>query len=482
MIPFLKKQRYSVIAVVVILLVSLYLSTRASKNDVTVVPHVGDLVRTVELSGKVIPQTEVDLAFETGGTVLTSGKKVGDSVYAGEVLVGLDSSRLEADYLKAQADLNAAQAELDKLEGGASLQAKVSSSRATIVQKILNAYSSADDAIHAKVDQFFRDPRSPNPRIITAFYDNENLGKKIDTKRVAVEDAFDNWIVLISGLSSVTYDEKILDASRTYLREMVSFADLVSIAVNKFEVNSDLTQTTIDKYRSDVSSARSSLNESLLGLIAGEETLTDTVADVPVQIAKVAAAEANLASITSQLSKMVLRSPITGVISKQDAKIGESLSANTNVVSVISTDYKIEAYVPEVSVAGIALGAKAKVTLDAYGDEAHFDAKIAHIDPRETIRDGVSTYKLELVFDVADPRIRSGMTANIVVETMRKENVLLIPLRSVITKDGISTVQVKQGDDVVVKTVKVGVRDSKGDVEVLDGVTAEDVLLLNPVQ
>jgi RND family efflux transporter MFP subunit len=237
----------------------------------------------------------------------------------------------------------------------------------------------------------------------------------------------------------------------------------------------------IDKYKGDTATAQQNVDSAMASLISSEDTLRDTLSDVPVQGARVAAAEATLANYGAKLSKMTLRAPISGIISKQDAKVGEAVSANTNVVSIISGDYKIESYVPEVSVAGVIVGAKAKITLDAYGKDLVYDATISHIDPRETVRDGVSTYKTELTFNSPDNRILSGMTTNISIETMRKSNVLLVPERSIRTEDGKKFVYVKGADEKIAeRQISTGSVDSKGNIEVNSGIVEGDSILLEP--
>ena len=45
-----------------------------------------DLIKTVEVTGKIMPSARISLAFELGGTVRAINVKVGDSVQAGDVL------------------------------------------------------------------------------------------------------------------------------------------------------------------------------------------------------------------------------------------------------------------------------------------------------------------------------------------------------------------------------------------------------------
>ncbi|HEY0908577.1 MAG TPA: HlyD family efflux transporter periplasmic adaptor subunit [Candidatus Paceibacterota bacterium] len=478
---FIKRRKVALIVTAAVIIIAIIALTAGGSSTVeTVQPVKGDLVRTVELSGKVVPSDDADLAFEVGGTVSAVYKKVGDKVAAGEILVELDRSGTRADLLKAQADLDVARAELAKLSGGAELQAQITNSKTRVVQDILDAYTNANDAVLNKVDQFFEDPRTQNPRITYAFK-SLTLRDKVNAERIVAGEVLAKWKLMIDKLSASTYTPNDLTSSQSYLRTIGSFLDTVSLAVNSFETNSSLTQASIDKYRSDVSAARQNVNSAASALITGEKTLTSDVSDVPVQAARVSGAEATVANYQAKLSKMTLRSPIAGVISKQDAKAGESIAPNVIVSAVISQDYKIEAFVPEVSVAGVTVGAKAKVSLDAYGKDTVFDAVISSIEPRETIRDGVSTYKIELAFNTADERIRSGMTSNISIETLRKPDVTLLPARALNTAKGAKTVSVRDANgDIVTRTVEVGELDTQGNIEIISGVDSTDVILLNP--
>lgn len=481
MLSFIKNHKIKlVIGLVLFVVIALAFNAKGNGSSEVVTVTRGELVRTVELSGKVVPTEDVDLAFEVTGTVSRTYKKVGDKIVVGEIIAELDQSSTRADFLKAQADLVAARAELAKLSGGSELQAKVENSKTSVVQNILDAYTDADDAISNKVDQLFEDARTANPKIVSSF-DDYALKTRINETRVRISTLFTNWKPRVSILSVSTYTESDLDLAKTNLREIASFLDDVARAVNSFKTNPSVSQTLIDKYKTDVAAARQNVNAASASLISGEESYSATLSDVPVQVARVSAAEANVANYQARLSKMALRSPISGILTKQDAKAGEAVSANASLVSIISGEYKIEAYVPEVSVAGIVVGAKAQVTLDAYGQEVAFGATVSHIDPRETIRDGVSTYKIDLLFDTPDSRVLSGMTTNISIETLRKSNVVLVPGRAIKVKNGKKFVSAKIGEkEVVEMEIKTGLSDSSGNIEVLSGVSANDVILLEP--
>lgn len=481
MFSFIKRHKVAFIGAVAVLVIVVFVINRNGNGNYKTVPvSRGEFVRTVELAGKVVPLEDVDLAFEVSGTVARAPYKVGDRVSAGEVVVELDQAGTRADLLKAEADLAGALAELGRLSGTTDVQTKVDNSKTTITQNILDAYTDADDAIYNKIDQFFEDARTANPKIVFSF-DDYALRNKVNDGRVRIGLLLADWKKRVSTLSLVNYTEADLEQAKSILRDISLFLDDVARAVNSFKPSPSITQTLIDKYKTDTATARQNINAAAATLITGQETYSATVSDVSIQNAKVASARANVANYQARLGKMVLRSPIAGVIAKQEATVGESASANITLVSIISDGYMIEAYVPEVSIAGVVVGARAKVTLDAYGDEVVFDAEIAHIDPRETIKDGVSTYKIDLVFTGADARIRSGMTSNISIETLRKANAVYVPQRSVQSVDSTKKVFIPLPDGgVEERTIMTGELDSKGNIEVVSGLQGGEQVFLDP--
>ena len=85
-----------------------------------------------------------------------------------------------------------------------------------------------------------------------------------------------------------------------------------------------------------------------------------------------------------------MHSPISGIITRQDAKIGEIASAGVSMISIISDkQFEIESNIPEADIVKIKVGNEAKLTLDAYGDDLVFAARVISINPAETFVEGV---------------------------------------------------------------------------------------------
>ena len=181
----------------------------------------------------------------------------------------------------------------------------------------------------------------------------------------------------------------------------------------------------------------------------------------------------------AQLAKKQIRSPIRGIVTVVNSKVGSVVSANENAISIISADaLQIESYVPEKNIPFIKIGDNASITLDAYGDSKLFEAKVVSIDPAETIRDGVSTYRVKFQFAEKDERIKSGMTANILITTEKKTNTVTVPQGIIINEDGQKFVKVKEGDIVVDRKIETGDISSLGQVEIISGLKDGDMVIL----
>lgn len=475
-----RKNKWSAVSVAVILIIifGFWLFHRSNGVE-TVKIKEADLVRVVKISGKIIPEKKVNLSFEIAGTVAVVARKTGEKVSLGDILVKLESGATNAAVKKAEAELASARAELDKFEGASIYENSVNSAKRSVNQAIRDAYTAASDSVQNKADQVFIDPLGSRPEISGLFDGHNDLREYLRQTRVEINSMLADWRALVDSLDASSYTIAQLSDSKKYLAKTIEFITNVSQAVNMFETTIYMTQSEINTYKANMLSARDNLNNASQGFIDVEKGFSQTLAEVPVQAAKVEAARAELDNLLYQLSKSTIYSPISGVISKQDAKIGQAVSAGSELVSVISADYLIETYVPEVSIAGIKVGDRANVTLDAYGPREIWEATVSHIDPAETLRDGVSTYKVELSFKNPDERVRSGLTANVEIEILRKPSVKLIPERVVSRENNEPFIYLWHNQQSVKIPVSLGERDSHGNIELLTEISSEDRVIVN---
>jgi len=492
---FYKKPIF-IIGIVVLIIVIYFLFGRSKKTTYeTVVVQKGTVIQEVSVTGKVKPAENVDLAFEKSGKVAWVNVQVGDRVRPGNVLVTLANGDLAAQLDQAKASLEEQKAKLDELKKGTRpeeiqiQETKVENAKKDLIDKIQDAYTKSDDAIKNKIDQFFTNPKTNNPKINFAINDSQ-LKNELESLRTAIESVLTTWQLSLSFLTPASDFNSYAKTAEQNLSQVKNLADKMADAINSLFATSNLSQATLDTWKSDISTARTNINTAIINLSASESTLLneenqlalDKAGNTPEQIAnqeaKVEQAQANVKNYEAQLAKTILYSPISGIITKQDAKQGEIAAANTPIVSIISeSQFQIETNVPEADIAKIKVGNSAKVTLDAYGNDVIFEARVVKIDPAETMIEGVATYKTTLQFTKEDERVKSGMTANIDILTDKRDNVLVIPQRAVTSRDGEKIVKILENGKPKEVNVKVGLRGSDGNIEILEGLNEGDKVI-----
>jgi RND family efflux transporter MFP subunit len=174
-----------------------------------------------------------------------------------------------------------------------------------------------------------------------------------------------------------------------------------------------------------------------------------------------------LLATQSQWSKTVLESPISGIVTQQEARVGEV--ATGTVIRVIDPhDLHIEALMSESDVVRMFVGQEAQIVFDAFDDEI-FTAKITQIEPEAVVLQDVTYYRIHLDLDHIDERVRSGMSVDVDIVVEEKEHVLNIPLRFVRSDDIGMYVYIASADAHEKKYVTLGLEGDEGNVEIIEG-------------
>lgn len=510
-LTFFKTKYFYIVLVFILAIGGILLFKNKSSNTDFILATKSNFTNEVSISGKVIASSDVSLGFSSGGRISSVRVLVGDVVPSGIVLASVENGDLQADLAQKEAILEKGQINLKSLQMGTrpeqititqssvlSAKTAFNQSKQSIINAINDAYTKSDDAIKNKVDQFFKNPLS-SPYIVL-FVSDSTLISSINQDRISIGDMLTKWENSISKLNSdATLDKYIFEAENN-LNQMKAFLAKVSLVTNNPDVTDNGGLDIPTTWKNDTSTARLAIDAVISNLAStvtvyknAQSELTTrennlkleeagaTKEDIEGALAEIKSAQASVDSAKANLQKTLIISPFNGIITKIDAKVGQVASLNTPLIQMMSVGtFQIESYVPEVNIALIKLGDMAKVTLDAYGGNEFFNAKVVLIDPAETIRDGVSTYKIKLQFSDKDSRIKSGMTANVSIATFSKENVIVVPGGVVAEKDGKKFVQIKQNEEIITREITIGSVSSLGQVEVVSGISEGEQIILNP--
>jgi HlyD family secretion protein len=512
------KKKFIIIATLIIVVgiagIILFTGKGKTSYDFAIVSR-GAVIEEVSATGTVKPADDVDLRFETSGTVEKIYVKEGSFVKQGAYLVKLNTGKLYSQFLQTQASYNEAKAKLDKfLVGTTTEEIQVAE------QVVDNARIALDDAktkaendLDEKYDdalvylsnassktnialadlenfepKYFQDTSS----VATIFKDKKSVAriaffgtngaKTVVTNVVAnpIQANIDNALIVVR--SSINKTKDVVD----YTREAMSSPTLREDVTTTDQTTIDTDITNISAVLTDISTAQqaiasqkvtnqTNINSAENTLKKAEDDLAETKAvprevDIAVYKADVDKTKASMVELQQKLDDAVLRAPIDAIIAKVNIKIGETVTAGGNpIVSLIShNNFEIDVDVPETDIGKVHLGDTAVISLDAFSEEL-WPAKVVEIEPAETVIESVVYYKIKVVFDKIDERIKSGMTADITIQTSKKDNVLFVPLRAVAYKQDKKVVRILENEKIKEVEVVTGVKGSNGEIEILSG-------------
>ncbi len=463
-----------------------------------------NVTEAVTVTGNTTPVGNVDLSFEAGGTVSAVYHDVGSAVSAGDVVVALDKRDLSTQYAQAQAALDAQQAKLASLQAGSRpediqvSQAALSKSQqdlanmySSVSNTLNNAYTSAFDAYSNQLSGLFNNSNGGNPQFALSA-NNSQAASAAQTALVSAHTELTNWQTEIAGISisadQTTLDNLLIGAGN----HLTVVQDLMRkvFAIITDPGTSASSPTALTAFKSSVSvglnetnASVSSINTTMQSIASQKAVIQQAQAalalkqagtsaqDIAAQKAQVEQAQASLDSIGVKLSKASLISPIAGVVTVQNAKVGQVASPGQVIATVISVNnLEVDALVPESDIGKIAVGNKVDMTLDVFPAET-FTGNLFYIDPAQTITGGVVDFKIKVSFDKADTRLKSGLTTNLTIKSKQDQNVLVLPQYAILQTDQGTFVEVVKNGVMTQLPITTGIQDASGKTEILTGVT-----------
>lgn len=473
---FSKAKRYWVlIFIVIIVILGAYFvwSKQNGNGHETMVAKKGDFVQAVAVAGKVIPAQDVELGFNRGGKIVSVPVSVSSRVGAGQVLAELDSR-------EALISLENAKLELKKLR-----ENSVVSNGNSLTKDYEEAVSNIDNtylefaSIYESMNRILGDHRVSTykanlPNDTARNYYNTAIASFYKAKN-RYDESYADYKKLQKPLTQsqiTTLLEDTYELAQLLAQALKDMDNYVSYVYNYTDIASRPQDVVTDK--ASVKDWRESVNGLIADLDDSRDSIKNTVFDLQAQ-------ELNVRQKQNNYDDSFLRAPFAGVITKLDFKVGQIVSSGQTGLAMESEGlFQIESYVPEINIAKIKAGNNARVTLDAYGEDVIFDAVIIEVDPAETIRDGVSTYRVKLRFQKVDPRIKSGMTANLLLTTEQKANVLSVPAGSILTIKEKKYLQIKTTDGLEEREIITGSIGTLGETEIISGLQEGEVVVLKP--
>ena len=170
-----------------------------------------------------------------------------------------------------------------------------------------------------------------------------------------------------------------------------------------------------------------------------------------------------------------IRAPIAGIVTSRDVKPGQHLNIN-DVAFRITDTRELIAYlqIPQSELPKFAAGHEARIEVASMPGST-YPARIARISPTIDMRNG--TFRATAVIDNSRDELAPGMFGRFSITYEEHADALVLPTAALIDEDDESAVYVVRNGEVVRRIVETGIR-SDGKVEILDGLTEADVVVV----
>ncbi|MBR5401611.1 MAG: efflux RND transporter periplasmic adaptor subunit [Treponema sp.] len=178
----------------------------------------------------------------------------------------------------------------------------------------------------------------------------------------------------------------------------------------------------------------------------------------------------------SYYAKSPVTAPIDGSIITSPVKIGQKVNVNSVITKIGDIgNLQITAKVPERYVAELAIGQKAEITLQAYGEEK-FMASVVRISP--VVDPSTRTKEIILNFDKNYAKVNAGMFARVKLFTVDYGGYPVIQQDAFVENSDEYYLYIVKEDSTVTKRKVTRGKSVDGYIQVLDGISAGEVVVL----
>ena len=218
--------------------------------------------------------------------------------------------------------------------------------------------------------------------------------------------------------------------------------------VKKGQVIAELDKTNLTSElrtaQANLSSAQSTLNYEQAnhnryktlydkGLVSADEYESARLSFLKAKESVVTASQ-SVQKAQTNLGYATITSPIDGVVLSKSVEEGQTVAASFNTPELFTiaqdlTDMRVIADIDEADIGGVEEGQRVTFTVDAFPDD-RFEGSVTQVRQEATTTSNVVTYEVVISAPNADLKLKPGLTANVTIYTLEKDNVLTVPSKA----------------------------------------------------
>ena len=230
-------------------------------------------------------------------------------------------------------------------------------------------------------------------------------------------------------------------------------------AYKQAQASLDQTQKGVDQAKASLDSAQKAYD---IGVSKREQ-----------QKAAIEQAQTALEVAQSARDKLVLKSPVDGIITTKNFDVNEMASQGQPAFIISSTGIlQVDLNITQSDIGKFTEGQ----TVDVIIDGEKVEGTVNHVP---TVADASSSlYKVEILVNNPDGKFKAGMTAEVEVSIEKQNNVITVPKKAILEDEGKKYVYIVGDDDrAVKKEITTGI-ETESTVEIKSGVDADDTVVI----
>lgn len=260
------------------------------------------------------------------------------------------------------------------------------------------------------------------------------------TSRIAIS----NSVTATGTVEPVTEVEVGTQVSGIIDRLYVDYNDVVKAGQLIAEMDKVTLQAELESSEAELASCKTeyeyqSKNYARTKTLHEKELVSDQEYDEALYLYEkarnaYAQSQAAIVKVKQNLDYATITSPIDGVVISRAVEEGQTVAAGFETPTLFTiandlTQMRVIADVDEADIGQVADGQRVQFTVDAYPDDT-FEGTVEQVRLEATTESSVVTYEVVITAYNPDLKLKPGLTANVTIFTLEKENALSVPTKA----------------------------------------------------
>ncbi|MDN5277079.1 MAG: HlyD family secretion protein [Clostridiales bacterium] len=424
----------------------------ANANYMVARAQIGDIEINVSASGTVVAAVTQEVVPLISGTVEKLEVKEGDRVKEGDVIAVIDDESLQQEIEKIESNLKQQNLSLSKLKDSLSdyyikapadgrvkfLKAKVGEDVGTTTRTYgALAIISTDGKMKVTVKPKGNVSLVEGEKVLVRLEDGTEVeGTVVETAldQMAGQQYSQAGTSIGSVQVQIERDDLPIGAKATVLKHDENSGEYVAIGEGTLDVNQGVNVTGNNGKISVIYVKENSMVKRGDNLFKLDDS--DVRANIESQNLTIEQTQKELESKKSLLGNTEVKSPINGIITSLNVKVGDQVQQGRAIATIVDpAQLNVVVAVDELDIPKVKIGQKARVKVDAFPDMVFEGEVIKIADIGQSSGGGVTTF--DVTISIKDPGdIRIGMSATAEIQVESKKGVVLIPIEAVQERNG----------------------------------------------